>query len=346
MYSGKRVYHTFHCPSNIEKSNMNQKHPLSLEFLRNMNMFSVREKLTEEELGMVQQFLQACEQERISPGQTLIEKGEARPYMYLLLSGRLNVFLEKSRPEPIAVLKTGESVGEISLIDRLPSTAYVIAQESCQVLALTLQDLMTLARIAPGIMINLLYQMVQRLRSGNIKISEEQEKQLLFEEKSIRDALTGLYNRSWLDQELPRIMQVCREHSRPFALCMVDVDHFKKYNDSMGHQAGDCALRSVASTLQQQLRDSDRVARYGGEEFTVFLPMTDRDKAYLVTERLRYAIEKTNIDDEKGAPLPSVTISIGFTLMRPTDDPNSLLERADRALYQAKHNGRNRAEFL
>lgn len=324
---------------------MNQE-TLSIDILRRMKMFNARETLSDSELFEVQQFLLRCQHRSISPGETLIQKDKQRNSMYLLVEGELSVHLNRSHPEPIAMLSAGESVGEISLFDEKPATAFVLAKTHCQVVKLTLKDLMTLGGINPGIMINLLYVMMQRLRYGNLKLTEEQKKKKKFEEQMLRDSLTGLYNRCWLDQELPNQMQLCRQHRRPFILSMIDVDRFKQFNDTQGHQAGDCALQAVAQTLAENLRGSDYVARYGGEEFTVFLPMATLAEAVTVLERLRISVAEKSITEQSGKPLPSVTISLGYACMQPSDSPSTLIERADRALYKAKQNGRNRAEYL
>jgi diguanylate cyclase (GGDEF)-like protein len=126
---------------------------------------------------------------------------------------------------------------------------------------------------------------------------------------------------------------------------MVDVDHFKPYNDHYGHQAGDECLRRIAKTLDQQLsRSIDMVARYGGEEFIIILPETPLLGAVKLGERLRIAIEEMAIPHERSDVAAQVTISIGVATVAPRPDlsADSLISAADGALYQAKHNGRNR----
>jgi diguanylate cyclase (GGDEF)-like protein len=157
-----------------------------------------------------------------------------------------------------------------------------------------------------------------------------------------RDGLTGLYNRRSFDELLAQV--VAREERRPqggFALLMVDLDHFKKLNDTFGHPAGDAALKHAAQTLSQRIRKNDLLARYGGEEFTVILDGADLAKAGELAERVRAALEKGQLVFE-GARL-AVTASIGLAVW-PGDgrDGGTLLAAADRALYAAKQSGRNR----
>jgi diguanylate cyclase (GGDEF)-like protein len=123
---------------------------------------------------------------------------------------------------------------------------------------------------------------------------------------------------------------------------MADVDRFKRFNDEHGHQAGDAVLRSVGATLKANARPTDMVARYGGEEFAVLLPATPLDDALVACERLREAIGATPVRGLDGAALPGVTASFGVAQLLPGEAMETLVERADQALYRAKEGGRNR----
>jgi diguanylate cyclase (GGDEF)-like protein len=161
-------------------------------------------------------------------------------------------------------------------------------------------------------------------------------------EQAARDGLTGLYNRRSFDEHLAAVL--AREARRPqggFALAILDIDHFKKLNDTYGHPAGDAALRHVASLLGHRLRRNDVLARYGGEEFAVIFDAADQGKGVEMAERLRAQLQKSQVVFE-GARL-AVTASFGLAVW-PTDgaDATALLASADRALYAAKQAGRNR----
>jgi diguanylate cyclase (GGDEF)-like protein len=164
-------------------------------------------------------------------------------------------------------------------------------------------------------------------------------------EFSIRDGLTSVYNRRYFDDRYAREIERTRRTGRPLSILMADVDHFKLFNDSLGHQRGDECLIAVASVIARQaLRPGDFVARYGGEEFVVVLPDTDRAGAATVSERVRDAVAALRI----ASPTPSgiVTLSVGASTIEaapPTTD--ALLRAADTALYMAKHSGRNRVCF-
>jgi diguanylate cyclase (GGDEF)-like protein len=161
-----------------------------------------------------------------------------------------------------------------------------------------------------------------------LRFVERQTEQV--RELARRDELTGLPNRrAWTD-ELPRVLEQARQSGRPVSVCMVDLDHFKAFNDTRGHQAGDRLLKEAAAAWTSQLRGSDILARYGGEEFIVLLPSTDTAGACAVMERLRPA---TPADQ---------TFSSGVATWDRTETSEELIARADAALYQAKHTGRDR----
>jgi diguanylate cyclase (GGDEF)-like protein len=153
-----------------------------------------------------------------------------------------------------------------------------------------------------------------------------------------RDALTGLSNRRRLDRDLAALVSDGR--SEVAAFVMVDVDHFKHFNDSNGHAAGDVALQTVARALTDSVRPGDRAYRYGGEEFCVLLPATTQADAELVAERMRRAVESAEIPGGEQQPGGRVTISVGVA--DSSGGGSSLVERADAALYEAKTAGRNR----
>jgi diguanylate cyclase (GGDEF)-like protein len=155
---------------------------------------------------------------------------------------------------------------------------------------------------------------------------------------SVTDALTGAYSRRAFDQRLTEeFSRATREH-RELSILLVDVDHFKPYNDEFGHPAGDDALQTLVNVLRQNARVPDVVARYGGEEFVVLLPNSSTDGALVLAERFRRAVQRT------AWPRRAVTVSIGASTSGPDiTDPVRLVAEADRALYAAKERGRNRA---
>jgi two-component system cell cycle response regulator len=156
------------------------------------------------------------------------------------------------------------------------------------------------------------------------------------------DGLTGLYNYRAFRERLEQEVKRANRYHRPLSLIMIDIDHFKLYNDTYGHQQGDHVLMEVAHSLQQLCRTSDIVARYGGEEFALILPETDRVSAETLGHRLREHIENRTFPGEGHLPRNALTISVGIASHTPPAPKEALIEAADMALYQAKRQGRNR----
>lgn len=162
------------------------------------------------------------------------------------------------------------------------------------------------------------------------------------------DALTNLNNRRQFEIRLGQEISITKRQDKPLCAMMIDIDFFKSVNDTHGHAAGDEVLRAVAGIIKQELRESDIPSRYGGEEFAVLLPFTHIDEANIVGERLRKAVEDSSItinqnsDDEKQI---SVTISMGIAEFNKIESGEVLFERADKALYEAKVNGRNQVRI-
>lgn len=175
---------------------------------------------------------------------------------------------------------------------------------------------------------------------------DEQFQRDLFE-RTVRDPLTGLYNRAFFLDQIGSLAELGKSRGLGLAVLMLDVDHFKRINDTYGHDAGDAVLREIACVLRESTRAEDLVARYGGEEFVIALPIAAPDQATERAERIRLAIAARRIDFP-GLPNPlRVTTSIGLTFahvdrMR---NPTHLITASDHCLYQAKNNGRNRIVF-
>jgi diguanylate cyclase (GGDEF)-like protein len=160
------------------------------------------------------------------------------------------------------------------------------------------------------------------------------------------DGLTGLFNRRYFDAAFEEEFKRAIRHGQPLSVIMGDIDHFKRINDTHGHQVGDQCLRVVASTWQDHLkRAGDLVARYGGEEFVSLLPTTDMNDAQKIAEQIRAAIETAN--PKFGEIHINLNISLGVSSLSlcGNDDMDALLQRADTALYEAKTQGRNRVEI-
>jgi diguanylate cyclase len=183
----------------------------------------------------------------------------------------------------------------------------------------------------------------QHVRSSAQEVSVLRSKVELLRTESLMDALTGLANRRSFDNSLQVAASEALGGQGPLSILMCDIDHFKKFNDTWGHQTGDQVLRLVAGCVSGCVKTTDVAARYGGEELSVILPRTSLADAVNVAERIRVLVEQRQIvKKSSGERLGSVTLSIGCAQLRPGEEAVEMLARADAHLYEAKRTGRNR----
>ncbi|MBN2804818.1 MAG: GGDEF domain-containing protein [Deltaproteobacteria bacterium] len=288
--------------------------------------------------------LEGCPVYILAKGATLLEQGQSNQTMYLVMDGRLSVHLDHPETEPVAFLEIGQTVGELSVIDDSPASAFVIASLPTKLLAIDESTFWRMVEVSHEFSTNMLLLLAGRLRANNSKIIEGLNQRLKLEHEATVDALTGLRNRRWLDSTLPRMSSRHRFSKKPLSMIMLDVDHFKKFNDNYGHAAGDRVLTVVAKTIAEKIRPTDLAARYGGEEFSILLPDTPLAGGIVAANRIREAVEHTEVVCADGRHLPPVTISLGVAEATDMESGSDTLGRADNALYQAKSNGRNRVE--
>jgi len=186
-------------------------------------------------------------------------------------------------------------------------------------------------------------QLEQKLEASRDDISALQRDLDEVRRESMLDPLTKIFNRKSFDEGMLKSFAEAEERGSPLCLMLIDIDHFKRFNDTWGHQTGDQVLRLVAMTLKSNIKGKDMAARYGGEEFAAILPETDLEGALIVADNIRKAIQaKELLKRSTNEKLGRITASFGVAWYKQGDTPSSLIERADRCLYAAKHAGRNR----
>lgn len=292
-------------------------------------------------LESIEYLLNICQVIEFTPGKEVLSPNKFNSCIYVVLTGRLSVHLGNPSFSPHIVFEAGDCVGEMSILDGKPVSAYVIAKEKSRLLMIHQEALWALINISHGVSRNILYILAGRMRYNNDALITSARIQVESERVAMTDGLTGLHNRRWLSDSFKRQMHRCELDKLPCTVIMLDIDHFKEVNDRYGHIAGDRILCSVAQALLNTMRPADLIARYGGEEFALCLPDTSVKDSKLISERLRISISNTTTTFEEGKPLPAVTVSLGIAQMQPGQTLDALISAADSALYRAKAQGRN-----
>jgi len=291
-------------------------------------------------LESIEYLLNICQVIEFTPGKQVLSPEKYNSCIYIVLSGRLGVHLDNPDGSPHIVFEAGDCVGEMSILDGRPVSAFVVAPEHSRLLMIHQEALWSLINISHGVARNLLHILAGRMRYSNEALITSNKLQAESEQAAHTDGLTGLHNRRWLSDSFKRQMQRCELSNQPCTVIMLDIDHFKQVNDRFGHIAGDRILCTVSQVLLNTMRPADLIARYGGEEFALCLPDTSTEDTSLIAERLRISISeaKTYFEEKQ---LPLVTVSIGIAEMHPGQTLDSLISNADDALYRAKAKGRN-----
>ncbi|MEI6215471.1 MAG: diguanylate cyclase [Desulfuromonadales bacterium] len=250
-------------------------------------------------------------------------------------------------PDAIRVLLTGFSDNEstVAAMNEGGATHYIVKQKPWDDAEL-LQTVQECVRDYHQVMKDRQLHAIISRKNRELQelLSELAQQNSELERLSSTDALTGLTNRRRFLESLENERRRIERYGGSLSLIMFDIDNFKKVNDNWGHAVGDAVLCEIARDAQLFLRRADSAARYGGEEFVLLLPETGLSGAVLIANRLRQLVADTVISHDLGPPI-SVTVSIGVASLEPDESCDELLVRADKAMYQAKNNGRNRVEL-
>jgi diguanylate cyclase (GGDEF)-like protein len=284
--------------------------------------------------------LAGCAILRVERGQS-VEGLNAR--LLIVLAGALGVEAEGFAGDGgLTRVLRGESVGEQTVLDEAANLDTVVALEDSELLVIESERVWQLIEVHHGVARNLLRLLSFRIRTANALLRRRQKLGEFYRQLSMNDGLTGLYNRNWLADMLPKLVARARQDDLPLSLLMIDLDHFKRFNDAHGHLVGDHALCTAAAIIRDGLRPADFAVRYGGEEMMAILPHTSLQTALKVAERLCKRLSGTVVFEDMRIALPHLTASFGVASLEPGLDERGLIEAADAALYRAKEAGRDR----
>ncbi len=266
--------------------------------------------------------------------------------IYGILEGELAIYHQDDSSEAIASVGVGETVGEISIFDGQKPSAYVKTKLASHLLVISSEALWAMVDDSHEISRNLLHILARRIRSGNATVLNSLQLQRKHAREAHIDALTGLHNRRWINNTLNQHYLESQQQNTVLSLVIIDIDHFKKFNDAYGHLAGDQVLKQVASAMKGKLRPNEIVARFGGEEFVILLPGVPTTIAAMIAERVRKGVENCFYHDAPSNQRIPVTVSLGIAQLASDESVEDLIRHADIALYQAKENGRNRIQIF
>jgi diguanylate cyclase len=297
------------------------------------------------DINDVDGLLADCAVVRVASGQSVVETNNRGGRLYIVLRGALNV-------EPMATqggfadgtitkILPGECVGELSVLDEESSSSAITAVQQTDLLVIEADRLWKLIDESNGIARNLLRLLSFRVRTANAQLRRRQKVGEFYRQLSMMDGLTGLHNRAWLNENLSSLIVDAHADAKPLSIVMIDLDHFKQFNDMHGHLAGDEALKTASRVLSGALRPTDFAARYGGEELLVILPGSNQTAGVMVAQRLCERMQQAVVFADMRKPLPHITASFGVAGLMAAQDANGLISAADTALYRAKEAGRN-----
>ncbi|TAL44252.1 MAG: GGDEF domain-containing protein [Methylovulum sp.] len=279
----------------------------------------------------------------IPAGQILLSPLRDNTELLILLEGEWVVTMTANSSRPIARITPGGCVGELSILDSQRPSSHVMVTQDSRYLVIQRDALWSFITSYPVVALNLLRVMADRTREKSALLESSLGLLHEYRMRAETDTLTGLHNRNWLMEIFPQQLDLSLRIGHPVSLMLIDVDFFKKVNDTYGHTVGDQVLQHLAAIMQGNLRSTDLLARYGGEEFAVMMPATHVNKARASAERLRRRIYESPLPLADNEAI-TLSISIGVAECLPGWGLDDFLKASDQALYVAKNNGRNQVQ--
>jgi len=299
------------------------------------------------ELRKVRRFLK---KRRVAAGQVIFREGDVGLLMYIILSGTVSISIRTADGEEVEVsrIPEGSFFGEMSILEKTTRSATCKALDSCHMLSLDWKGFRTLMTRHPRASIKVIQHMLNTATSRFLKTGSFLSDMLKWGEsariRAVTDDFTGLYNRRFFDEALVNAVSESNRSDEPASLIIFDLDHFGKLNAKHGEAVGDRVIQGAVEVFNSTFRKDDILARYGGDEFAFVLPKTGGREALRLCESASGAIHAMSIFDERQSSFVAVSTSAGIAQCPShANSPETLLEKADKALYEAKETGRNRS---
>jgi len=315
----------------------------ALVFLGHVDIFSL---LSPSERRVLLDTMNFVEFEK---GHVIFKEGDRGDTLYIVQSGTVSISLRlaNGQERELVEFSAGDFFGEMSIFENAPRSASCTTKEDSTLFTLSGDTFFQFVESHPFIAIKIMYRMLnstsQRLRNTDEFLSDMVQWGEKARKRAVTDELTGVYNRRFLDEALEEYFISSKAEMQSLSLVMVDLDNFRDINESFSTEVGDAVIISVVEVFRKKLRAQDVIARYGGDEFTILLPDTGSREARRLAEDICVCIERLDVLEELKGPITRVTTSQGIaTYPEHAETLKSLREKADQALYRAKHEGRNR----
>ncbi|MBN1523341.1 MAG: GGDEF domain-containing protein [Spirochaetales bacterium] len=306
----------------------------------------VLEDLEQGEYSQIAEYLTKLS---FNKGATLFKQGDKGNELYIVRRGHVASSIKTAAGDEkvIAEFGAGDFFGEMSMIDDAPRSATCRVDQGTDLLRMKKEDFFKMMKSSPHIAIKVMYKMLNttthRLKTTSGFIAEMVRWGNEASRRAITDEVTGAYNRRYLDNAIKDCFLSSRTSRKAFSLVMMDLDYFRNINEAYTHEVGNKLLCHVVAAFKTHLRKGDILARYGGDEFTILLPETSLKEAYEIAEAIRREVESNAMKGGKKHPALHVTTSQGIAAYPENAEDLELLKNlADRALYKAKENGRNK----
>jgi diguanylate cyclase (GGDEF)-like protein len=312
-------------------------------FLKSVDIFSL---LSEGEIDEIRAHLEDI---NVDAGSVLFRQGDEGNELYIVRLGSraTSIDLPDGKSREIAVFKSGDFFGEMSIFENAPRSATCTAREKSELLVLHQRSIFRIIENHPTAAQKIMYRMLnittQRLRNTGDFLFDMVQWGDKARKRAITDEMTGVYNRRFLDDSLNQYVDEARKNGEPLVLVMVDLDYFRQINELYGHETGDSVIRDVVGVFKNHLKNPNIIARYGGDEFTFLIPGIGPKDALGICDSIRTDVEKLETLSRFDGAIKKVTTSQGLACFpESAGDVDSLKKKADSALYRAKEEGRNR----